>query len=78
MTRVYNPANSIAPDQVKRLWRPVPSPALEAPLKGGLSNPAETPRADPHAGRCGGWGLDTPGYPIMPEAGHLARYLSGS
>ena len=29
-----------------------------------LSNPAETPRADPHAGCCGGWGLDTPGYPI--------------
>ena len=30
-----------------------------------LSNPAETPRADPHAGCCGGWGLITPGYPIM-------------
>ena len=29
-----------------------------------LSNPVETPRADPHAGCCGGWGLDTPGYPI--------------
>jgi len=29
-----------------------------------LSNPAETPRADPHAGCCGGWGLNTPGYPI--------------
>ena len=24
----------------------------------------ETPCADPHAGCCGGWGLDTPGYPI--------------
>jgi hypothetical protein len=29
-----------------------------------LSNPAEAPRADPHAGCCGGWGLITPGYPI--------------
>ena len=25
-----------------------------------LSNPAEGPRADPHAGCCGGWGLNTP------------------
>ena len=25
----------------------------------------EAPRADPHAGCCGGWGLETPGYPIM-------------
>ena len=24
----------------------------------------ETPCADPYAGCCGGWGLDTPGYPI--------------
>ena len=24
----------------------------------------ETPRADPHAGCCGGWGRKTPGYPI--------------
>jgi hypothetical protein len=29
-----------------------------------LSNPAEAPRADPHAGCCGGWGLNTPGYPM--------------
>ena len=29
-----------------------------------LSNPEEAPRADPHAGCCGGWGLTTPGYPI--------------
>jgi len=34
-----------------------------------LSNPAETPRADPHAGCCGGWGLNTPGYPIRPRLG---------
>ena len=36
----------------------------------GLSNPAETPRADLHAGCCGGRGLDAPGYPIrrhLPE-----------
>ena len=25
---------------------------------------SETPCADPHAGCCGDWGLDTPGYPI--------------
>lgn len=24
----------------------------------------ETPCADPHAGCCGDWGLETPGYPI--------------
>ncbi len=24
----------------------------------------EPPGADPHAGWCGGWGLNTPGYPI--------------
>lgn len=35
-----------------------------------LSNPAEAPRADPHAGCCGGWGLNTPGYPIGPTC-HL-------
>jgi hypothetical protein len=26
--------------------------------------PGETPCADPHAGCCGGWGLETLGYPI--------------
>ncbi|MCU7891732.1 MAG: flagellar filament capping protein FliD, partial [Candidatus Thiodiazotropha sp. (ex Ustalcina ferruginea)] len=26
--------------------------------------PSETPCAEPHAGCCGGWGLETPGYPI--------------
>jgi hypothetical protein len=25
----------------------------------------EPPGADPHAGWCGDWGLETPGYPIM-------------
>jgi len=25
----------------------------------------ETPCAEPHAGCCGDWGLETPGYPIM-------------
>ena len=25
----------------------------------------EAPRADPHAGCCGGWGRKPPGYPIM-------------
>ena len=37
-----------------------------------LSNPAEAPRADPHAGCCGGWGLNTPGYPIQ-----VSRYAAG-
>jgi hypothetical protein len=31
-----------------------------------LSTSKETPRADPHAGCCGGWGRKTPGYPIGP------------
>jgi hypothetical protein len=26
---------------------------------------SETPCAEPHAGCCGGWGLETSGYPIM-------------
>jgi hypothetical protein len=39
-----------------------------------LSNPAEAPRADPHAGCCGGWGLNTPGYPIRAQI----RLLAGS
>ena len=30
----------------------------------GFTIVGETPCADPHAGCCGGWGLDTPGYPI--------------
>jgi len=25
---------------------------------------SETPCAEPHAGCCGDWGLETPGYPI--------------
>ena len=36
----------------------------------------ETPCADPHAGCCGGWGLDTPGYPISfqsPPASQLTK-----
>jgi len=28
----------------------------------------ETPRAEPHAGCCGGWGRKTPGYPIVPKS----------
>ena len=31
----------------------------------GFTILSETPCADPHAGCCGGWGLETPGYPIM-------------
>jgi hypothetical protein len=50
------------------------SPALEVPATGYLFNPAETPRADPHAGCCGGRGLDAPGYPIMRHL-HSPRLL---
>ena len=32
----------------------------------------EPPGADPHAGWCGDWGLETPGYPIMPY-GHVFK-----
>ena len=31
----------------------------------GFTILSETPCADPHAGCCGGWGLETPGYPIV-------------
>ena len=27
------------------------------------------PTADPHGGWCGGWGLETPGYPIRCQRG---------
>ena len=30
-----------------------------------LSQLVEPPTADPHGGWCGGWELDTPGYPIV-------------
>ena len=33
----------------------------------GFTILSETPCADPHAGCCGGWGLETPGYPIRYE-----------
>ncbi len=33
--------------------------------------PSETPCAEPHAGWCGSWGLDTPGYPIRCHVGSL-------
>ncbi len=36
--------------------------------------PSETPRADPHAGCCGGWGLNAPGYPIRPPLPEFAPY----
>ena len=39
-----------------------------------LSNPAEAPRADPHARCCEGWGLNTPGYPIGPYRCTSAHY----
>ena len=31
----------------------------------GFTILSETPCADPHAGCCGGWGLETSGYPIF-------------
>jgi hypothetical protein len=35
---------------------------------------SETPCADPHAGCCGGWRLDTSGYPIRWQFIHHDRY----
>jgi hypothetical protein len=32
--------------------------------KGAFKHLWETPCADPHVGCCGGWGLETLGYPI--------------
>jgi hypothetical protein len=42
-----------------------------------LSNLAEAPRADPHAGCCGGWGLNTPGYPIRRLLREVLMALAG-
>ena len=35
----------------------------------------EPPTADPHGGWCGGWGLETPGYPMCAQHG---RDLGGA
>jgi hypothetical protein len=32
--------------------------------EGAYCTSHEPPTADPHGGWCGGWGLETPGYPI--------------
>jgi hypothetical protein len=36
----------------------------------------ETPCAEPHAGCCGDWGLETPGYPIRPYLAHNDRSVA--
>jgi hypothetical protein len=36
----------------------------------------EPPTADPHVGWCGGWGLETPGYPIRRHAQPAASCLA--
>lgn len=41
----------------------------------GFTILSETPCADPHAGCCGGWGLETSGYPIMYVAFTLGVLL---
>ena len=64
----------MAPDRVNLGWRFVTQPALEvAILLVFLSTPEEAPRADPHAGCCGSWGIKAPGDPIIPR--HLLTYL---
>ena len=43
-----------------------------------LFTPRETPRADPHAGCCGGRGRKTPDYPIMrltPESTNATAHI---
>jgi hypothetical protein len=37
--------------------------------------PGETPCADPHAGCCGGWGLETLGYPIITVMNDIGEAL---
>ncbi|MDN7131184.1 hypothetical protein JNO04_02325, partial [Halomonas sp. MC140] len=37
---------------------------------------SETPCAVPHAGCCGGWGLDTPGYPMRMAMDILRKILT--
>jgi len=39
-----------------------PASSFHSPVTAGDLD--EAPRADPHAGCCGGWGRKTPGYPI--------------
>ena len=34
--------------------------------EGAYETSHEPPTADPHGGWCGGWELETPGYPIRP------------
>ncbi|MEJ1367484.1 MAG: hypothetical protein RPU35_04610, partial [Candidatus Sedimenticola sp. (ex Thyasira tokunagai)] len=54
-------------DRVKECWRKSSSQHWgKSELIGQLTlkNLWETPCAEPHAGCCGGWGLETPGYPI--------------
>ena len=54
------------------LFDPDPcSSVTPAPLcvdrEGAYETLHEPPTADPHGGWCGGWGLETPGYPIRPH-----------
>ena len=42
----------------------------------GFTILSETPCADPHAGCCGGWGLETPGYPIREKFIIYADWLN--
>jgi hypothetical protein len=48
--------------------------------KGAIKHLWETPCADPHAGCCGGWGLETLGYPIRfyLTTHHLLNLLTRS
>ncbi|MEJ1339138.1 MAG: bifunctional diguanylate cyclase/phosphodiesterase [Candidatus Sedimenticola sp. (ex Thyasira tokunagai)] len=59
--------NFSMPDRVKECWCKSSSQHWGKPELIGqlaLNNLWETPCAEPHAGCCGGWGLETPGYPI--------------
>jgi hypothetical protein len=40
-----------------------------------LNRSGETPRAEPHAGCCGGWGRKSPSYPIRPRLTHNLALL---
>ena len=46
--------------------------------EGAYDTSHEPPTADPHGGWCGGWGLETPGYPTRPRVHFLSTFSSVS
>ena len=51
--------------------QPIQQNASHTEFRTPASQLVEPPTADPHGGWCGGWELETPGYPIRPRSGEL-------